>query len=186
MELTREQIKALADEIAEQRAEELEQEFYEQVTEKTFRKWFEATAGHKEPYFKRGAYFRGSKFFMIKRSRVPYKKVGKHHFKPSRKEYYRQYDLAEKLMQMGLSSQKTITDDGKTLKMKLGYSDKIPSEYKGTYSEQYANAGQNGINVVKNGKMSSLDMLIIRAVHEWANKQGLKIAIDSIYKEGKK
>lgn len=183
MPVTSAQIQSLAYEIAEQRAVELEYEFYQEVTYATFHKWFEVTAGHKRPYFKRGVYFRDGKYFMIRRSKVPFKKVGKNHFQPSRQEYYRQYDLAEKLMDMGIASQKIITKNGDTLTMKLGYSDKVPNEYKGFYLEYEGQTPQERHYVMKNGKMSSLDKLLIHAIHEWAHKEGLRINIESIYKD---
>lgn len=186
MEITSEQLKDLALEIAEQRALELEDEFYQEVTRATFQKWFEDSSGQKGPYLKKGAYFRGEKYFMLRRSKAPYKKSSKGKYKPYRKEYYRQYALAEKLMNMGVDSQRVITKDGKTVKLKLGYSGNVPKEYRGSYAEYEEQDAQGGHYIVKNGKMSSLDRLIVRAAHEWADRQGLRINIESIFKEDSK
>ena len=182
MEITSEQLKALATEIAEERASELEDEFYQEVTADTFHKWFEATSGHKRPHLKRGVYFRDGRYFMLRRSKAPYKKYGKR-FKPYPKEYYRQYDLAEKLMNMGIDSQTVVTEDGNTIEMKLGYSGNVPSEYKGFYVDYEGATSEERHYTMKNGKMSSLDRLIVRAAHGWARKQGLRINIESIFKE---
>lgn len=183
---TLDKAQSLANIIAEERAGEVEKEFYVEVTKKTFDKWFVNTNKGNKPYldmFKHGGRVVSGRYMMLNRKKVTYRKTKSGNFLPYKKEAREQASLANKLMFMAFNGKviKTKTQDG--VEIRIGYSDKLPSEYKGFYVDWAGEETEAPRSVMKSGKMSSLDKLLVRSIKKWADEEGLKVNISSYYEE---
>lgn len=180
----------IADTIRKERLSELDEEYYEEVSQKVYDKWYgKGTKGGK-PYLdpsKHGGYtqleeregFQTKTYYMLKRKyySMRKKKVGnKYKFKPDKKMLSSTYKemksyeehVEEKNVKVYKSGRVSVT---------------IALPYKDTMAKQYHNAlvaeflqtstGSKYWEFYKTGKQSQLDKLIMKSIGKWASKNGI-------------
>jgi len=171
-------VKSLAKCISKIREDEVMEQFYEEVTEKTFGKYFSYRPDQygvlSKPYlvYGQGGMERDGRYYMLKRKMLGLRKAG-HKFVPSRSESKKNASFAKRLMDVGDNAKPHVT--------KTSYGIDLDIEY----TKEQRNYGTQVIGAVDEfgplkarmtkGALSSVDRLIIRGIEEWATSNGLKI-----------
>lgn len=165
--------------IADERAGQITDEFYEEVTKKDFDYYYSSATGQKPmlEVGKHGGFESNGKYYMINRKKI--RPIAGKKFS-LKQELSRQTRLAYKLMSMGFDQKTIVTKQGKQVVIHLGYSRYVPSDYKMMYVDW---AGQNADaphSVMKQGRMSSLDKLLVKSIKRWAQEEGLGISFSIV------
>lgn len=187
MPISEEDMNLLAATIIGERIEEIEREYFQETTKKTFQKWYGKGTKGPRPYLDMtrhgGAiisnYDGTYRYYTVNRTKYHFRKSGKR-FKPSRKEMaYAVNEAAQLNLRTTIVSQ-----EQNRVVINLEYN-RLPYEYAGTITTETGDGGQ-WQNTEKKGKMSSLDKLILKGIGKWGNELGLKVKVESVYKGSKK
>lgn len=181
----------LAQFITEERLNDIENEFYVEVTKATFDKWYRAN-GIRKPRLQEGRHggyvktdSEGNRhYMMLRRSKYTGRMVGKRkkRFSPDRGSMSSAVRRANRLMYLGRRGNVRIERGTGDVIVYLNY-DRLPAEHKGVYVDHSGDTEWERRYILKDGKMSELDRLIIRAIYRWGQSQGVLFDIESIYGE---
>ena len=191
MPVSSESLDRLADKLGEKYAGKVHDSYFQETTEKTFRKWFDKN-GHKrsklDPYKHAGDIAIGADgkahYWILKKKYYHIHKRGKHHFAPNRedkKEMAFAVRQAYKTMSaFSTKIRKTKKSIGIEVKMSIDPNVRF-AEYKGSYRATLK--GGEETYGYKHGKMNQFDRVLLDAVKEWGDDEGYKIVVESYYKE---
>ena len=180
----------LAEAIHNERIAEIKDEFYQEVSEKTYQKYY-GHNGSQNPYLsesKHGGYWfedtNGEKhYYMLRRKYYSMKKKkyksGKVVYRPDRAEMASRYKEAKRYLSLAEKQGIAIYKDWTNIVVKLPYG-KMPSEYAHSrITSTYQYGVDKGLYTVqKSGKMNSVDRLILRSIQKWCTKNGITCVID--------
>lgn len=175
---------SLATNIWWQRKKQVEEQFFREVSEATYNKWFVNPTDDGSPYLdevRHGGFFRtsddGIHYYMLKRKYYSsYKKDG--HFYPRKKSMEKSVRLATSLMQYDA--------DSKVRKMKTMYGMNVYLSYQRTpanfsdtkYGYKFSEGVVDESFTTKSGRMSNLDKLIVESVRQWSLDNNLTCTIE--------
>lgn len=164
----------LAELMAMERRIQIEQEFYEEVTEKEYNAWYAKNGGRKQAGKAGFSVYDGEMFRYYMISKAKRAKGG----------MTKQAVLAHRLMRFSKGSNVVVTDEGKQALVRMVY-ENMPYEYKKTtFAEVYGDTDEERHYVLKSGRMSKLDKLIISSIKRWGDTYGIRIlTISSTYVE---
>ncbi len=181
----------LADKIGENYAEKVRSSYFQETTEKTYRKWFDKN-GHKrsklDPYKHSGDITIGADgkahYWVLRRKYYHVHKKGKHHFAPNREDRKEMaFAVRQAYKTMNAFSAKPIKR-----KTAIGFDIQMPCdpnvrmyEYKGAYGVTLSNGQED--YVYKRGKMNQFDRILLSSLTQWGNDEGYKIVVESTYEE---
>lgn len=185
MPISSESLSRLADKIGVNYAEKVHDAYFQETTEKTYKKWFNKN-GHKhsklDPYKHSGDITIGpdgkAHYWALKKKYYHVRKKGKH-FVPNKFEMSQAVRQAYKTMNaFSVRIRKTKTGSG--VEMKMAYDPNVRmAEYKGGYKAVL----WQGIETMKykTGKINQFDRILLDSLREWGNDEGYKIVVKSSY-----
>lgn len=186
MVLSESEIELLAEILISERSKEIEGQYFSEVNQKIYQKYFGHGPKGQAPYL--DEYRHGGRiiededgtyhFYMISRKLYKMRKKGKH-FRPDRKQMSQAVREAYSLSMNMIDADVAKSSDGKTMSVRLYYKN-LPPEYKGSYSAK-GYYHDKWISEDKQGKMSSLDRLICKAIGKWSDRVGKEVIIESSY-----
>lgn len=187
MSISEEEMNLLAATIIGERIGEIENEYFQETTKKTFQKWYGKGTNGPRPYLDMtrhgGAiisnYDGTYRYYTVNRTKYHFRKSGKR-YKPNRKEMAYAVTEAAKL---NLKTTIVLREPNRVV-INLEYN-RLPYEYTGSMTAESGDGGQ-WKNLDKKGKMSSLDKLVLKSIGRWGHELGLKVKVESVYKGNKK
>lgn len=185
MAVSSDSLERLADKIGGNYAEKVHDAYFQETTEKTYRKWFDKN-GHKrsklDPYKHSGDITIGpdgkAHYWALRRKYYHVRKKGKH-FVPNKMEMASAVRQAYRTMNaFSAKMRKTKTGAGVEIKMSVDPNVRM-YEYKGTYEATLAH-GEETFSY-KKGKINQLDRILLNSLREWGNDEGYTIVVESTY-----
>ena len=180
----------LADVIRKERLDEIQEEYYEEVSENVYNKWYGRGKNGGRPYLdpsKHGGYWQWEErdgiqtkaYYMLRRKyySMRKKKSGKHYrFKPDKKmlaETYREMSklkthVDEKNVRIYKSGSASVT-------IALPYKNTVPQYSHSMVVAEFVqtSARSKYWEFYKKGKQSKIDKLIMKSIGIWAQKNGV-------------
>ena len=182
---TPELIESLATNIWWQRKKQVEEQFFREVSEATYNKWFVEPYGDSgEPYLdaaKHGGFFRTSDdevhYYMLKRKYYSSYKVGNRYY-PRKKSMEKSVKVAKSLMQYDADSHVRKIRTAYGMDVYLSYQ-RTPADFSETkYGYKFLEGNVDDSFTEVAGRMSSLDRLIIESVRQWSLDNGLTCTVE--------
>lgn len=187
--ITSTQFISLATTIANARQREVDDEFYRDVSAKTYHKWFEEPHGKSgKPRLSVGGYSVMSdgkmRYRMLKRQHYSMKRVGKKsvRYVPVKSAVRQSASLAERLMNVSVKYDVDIVRENPSAVTITMLYDKPVADY-GNASAFYDRIDNGNVVVSssrKGGRTSSVDRLIRNAIREWAAANQISCTIDNM------
>ena len=191
-ELTGQQLMSLTDTIVLERQLEVDEEFYRDVTERTYDKWFVEPYGKSgKPRLtegKHGGYmdvYSGPKprYRMLKRKYYSMKRVnkgGRVYYVPVKSSMERSAQLADKLMRISTKYNVDVTKESPSaVTIRMTYDKPIPDYGKASAFYDRIDAGNLVLSSSRRGgRYSPVDRLIRRAIQKWAATNQITCIID--------
>jgi hypothetical protein len=185
MAVSSDSLERLADKIGYNYAEKVHDAYFQETTEKTYRKWFDKNGGKRsklDPYKHSGDITIGpdgkAHYWALKRKYYHVRKKGKH-FVPNKMEMAAAVRQAYKTMN-AFSAKMSKTKTGFGIEMKMAVDPNVRMyEYKGSYKATLSD-GKEEFDY-KKGKVNQLDRLLLNSLREWGDGEGYEIVVESTY-----
>lgn len=184
----------LADIIRKERLDEIQEEYYEEVSKRVYDKWYGKGIRGGKPYLdpsKHGGFtqweeregFQTKTYYMLRRKyySMRRKKIGKHYkFKPDKKmlasTYREMHDLETHTEERNVR----IYKNGSTsVTIALAYKKTVPQYAHSMLVAEFlqTDAGSKYWEFYKEGKQSKIDKLILKSIGSWAQRNGITCKI---------